>query len=304
MTSIVFFGTHDFAAIILQELISDPSVSVDLVITQPDKPVGRKKIMTPTPVKVMAQQQGLKVNQPHSLADYAFSQSFDLGVTAQYGLLIPKHILDVPANGILNVHTSLLPKYRGASPIQSALINGDTETGVTIMKMDQGLDTGPVLLQKTVSIDPDETYLELDKKLAVVGAEALLAAIPLYISGELQPHAQNDAEATTCTQLSRNDGKVEWNQSAEHIYNRYRGLTPWPGIWTTINGKRLKLLSIKPHEANIPVGEVRVQDGILLVGTRSGSIHIMELQLEGKRSMDANTFLAGNQDIDGQSLGS
>jgi methionyl-tRNA formyltransferase len=174
MVRLVFFGTHEFAATILGGLLDNPLFEVCLVITQPDRPVGRKQELHPSPVKLLAQKYNIPIEQPSSLKSYQLSaMSFELGIVAQYGLLIPKHVLDSFPLGVINVHTSLLPKYRGASPIQSALINGETETGVTIMKMDQGLDTGPIILQKKTTIDPDETYTHIDKKLASLGTLAL-----------------------------------------------------------------------------------------------------------------------------------
>jgi methionyl-tRNA formyltransferase len=292
--STTFFGTHTFASTILQALLDAPNISVDLVITQPDKPVGRKKIMTPPPVKVLAEKHNIKVDQPPSLKVYELgTRNLELGVTAQYGLLIPPHILDSFPHGILNVHTSLLPKYRGASPIQSVLINGDTETGVTIMKMEEGLDTGPILLQKSIVIKKDDMYLDLDTKLAKIGSQALIEAIPQYIDGSLVPAVQDDAEATHCKQFKREDGKIDWTKTTEQIYNQYRGMHPWPGVFTSWNNKRLKLLQIQSVEGDLPAGKVAVEDAKLYVGCSSGAVEVIELQLEGKKPMDVKTFLNG-----------
>jgi len=298
----IFFGTHTFATVILQALLDAPNISVDLVITQPDKPVGRKKILTPPPVKLLAEKYNINVNQPKSLAHYALPITPDIGISAQYGLLIKPHILNTPTFGILNVHTSLLPKYRGASPIQSALINGETETGVTIMKMESGLDTGPILSQEKLAIDPDDTYLDLDTKLAPLGASALLSAISPYLSGDLVPVKQRDEDATFCKQFDRDDGRVNWQQTARQIYNQYRGLTPWPGIFTMWNGKRLKLITIKPTQKELPAGKVAVESGTLYIGCASHAIEIIELQLEGKNVIGVKTFLNGFQNMNGQLL--
>jgi len=299
----VFFGTHDFAAVILQGLIESPFVSIDLVVTQPDKPVGRKQEFKKSPVKILAEKYEIKIDQPASLKNYELPISdIELGVTAQYGLLIPKHILGTPKHGILNVHTSLLPKYRGASPIQSALINGETETGVTIMKMDVGMDTGPILLQKTLQIDPDDTYLDLDKKLAVIGSDALLEAIPDYTAGELKPTEQDNSKATLCKQFKREDGKIDWTKTSEQIYNQYRGMTPWPGVWTTWGNKRLKLLKIKLNQKSIEPGKVCVENDTMYIGCAENAIEIIELQLEGKNSTDTKTFINGHKEMDGDML--
>ena len=301
--STIFFGTHDFAATILQSLIDSPTVSVEMVITQPDRPVGRKQEVQKSPVKILAEKNNIIVEQPESLKNYELrTKNCELNIVAQYGLLIPKNIINAPAHGTLNVHTSLLPKYRGASPIQSAIMDGETETGVTIMKMDEGLDTGPILLQKSLNIEPDDTYPELDKKMAKIGSEALLEAIPPYIEGGLQPAVQDNSKATVCKQLSRDDGLVDWSKSADEIYNLYRGLTPWPGIWTMLEGKRLKLLKIKPADENIEAGSIKTNNGKMYIACGKKSIEVLELQLEGKKAMSANNFLTGHRNIDGIAL--
>lgn len=302
MISTVFFGTHTFATTILQSLIDDAEIDVALVVTQPDKPVGRKKVMTPPPIKPLAEEHGIPVVQPSSLKQYELPGTFDIGVTAQYGLLVPKHILDTPTHGILNVHTSLLPKYRGASPIQSALIHGETETGVTIMKMDVGLDTGPILTQHTTQIDPVDTYPILDQKLANIAAEALPETLKGYIAGSISPQDQDDSLATHCKQFSRDNGRVDWTHSTTEIYNQYRGLTPWPGLWTTLDDKRLKLLTIAPADIDITPGMIANHEGKLLIGTNDHAIEVTSLQLEGKQAMSAADFLAGYQSYVGVHL--
>ena len=228
MKSIVFFGTHKFAASILQALIDDPDISVALVITQPDRLVGRHQTQEPPPVKRLAQRYNIDLLQPASLKKQTLSlTTYDLGVVAQYGILIPKQIIEAPSHGMLNVHTSLLPKYRGASPIQSALAAGESKTGVTIMQMDEGLDTGSIVLQKNLSIDPDDTFPTLEKKMAKIAAQTLREAIDGYLSGQLIATAQDHTQASTCRQLHRDDGRVHWQQmTAEEVYNRHRGLTP------------------------------------------------------------------------------
>ncbi len=319
---IIFFGTHNFAATILEGLLKSPFVSVELVITMPDRPVGREQKLQPSPVKILAQKHNIPIDQPQNLKTYQLpATSYKLFVVAQYSTLIPDTLLNVPKYGTLNVHTSLLPKYRGASPIQSALINGEKKTGITIMKMDKGMDTGPILLQKTLKISPDDTYAILDTKLAKIGLQALLEAIPAYIQGEIKPKPQNNSKATVCKQLTREDGKIDWNKSAQEIYNLYRGLTPWPGVWTIWNekprkkaepsrGKRLKLLKIQPASKKMKPGQVAVENDKIFIGCgnskkltcpakpegRSG-IEVLELQLEGKKAMTAKEFLNGYKDI-------
>lgn len=293
--STIFFGTHNFAVKILQSLLDNPQISVDLVITQPDKPVGRKKIMTPSPVKILAEKYGLKIDQPQSLKNYTLeAKTYQLGICCQYGLLIPENILNAPKHGVLNVHTSLLPKYRGASPIQSALINGETETGITIMKMDKGLDTGPIILQKSLKIELDDTFPDLDEKLSKIAILALSEAIFPYVEDKIQPQSQNNEQATFCREFSRDNGKIDWSKTAHEIYNQYRGLTPWPGVWTMLGDKRLKLLKIRPVEFIVLSSEFLVKDNKIYIGCGDKkSIEITELQLEGSKPMDAKIFLNG-----------
>lgn len=290
----IFFGTHDFAVEILKGLVEDPAIEVVKVITQPDKPVGRKKVMTPPPVKVYAEKQEIEVEQPKSLKKYEIAADiYDLFIVAQYGKLVPKHILDAPKHGTINVHTSLLPKYRGASPVQSAILHGESETGVTIMLMDEGLDTGPMLLQQTTPISPDETAPELNMRLAHIGKDALLQAIALYLNNTIVPEPQDNTLATHCTQLSRDDGRIDWNKSAQDIYNQYRAFTPWPGVWTTWNNKRVKLLEVLPADETLDPGTVHIHDNRMFVGCDDASIEIKHIQLEGKPAMDIGTFLVG-----------
>ncbi|OGH77495.1 MAG: methionyl-tRNA formyltransferase [Candidatus Magasanikbacteria bacterium RIFOXYC2_FULL_40_16] len=299
--SIIFFGTHNFAATILEGLLKSPFVSVDLVITQPDRPVGREQKLQPSPVKILAQKHNLPIDQPQNLKNYELrvtSYGLHLAIVAQYGLLIPENIINAPKLGTLNIHTSLLPKYRGASPIQSALINGEKKTGVTIMKMDKGLDTGPILLQKTLKISPDDTYTILDEKLAKIGLQALTEALPKYIQGKLKPKPQKNAKATACKQLTREDGKIDWNKPAQEIYNLYRGLTPWPGVWTQWENKRLKLLRIQPANRKLGSGQVAVENDKIFIGCDKKSIEVLELQLEGKKATTAKMFINGHQNID------
>ena len=318
--SVIFFGTHHFAATILAGLLESPLISVALVITRPDQPAGRGRQTKKPAVKILAEKYQLKIDQPPTLKSYPLSRFsftrksrildsaaaesgppkiYDLGLVAQYGLLIPGRIINAPESGTLNVHTSLLPKYRGASPGQCALINGESETGVTIMKMDEGLDTGPILSQAKLKIAPDDTYPDLEEKLARLGLSALLKTVPPYCRGELGGLAQTENEATYCCMLTRADGRIDWSKNTEEIYNLYRGLTPWPGIWTMWGNARLKLVKIKPHDKTIAAGKVLIANKQLLIGTKNKSIEILELQLEGKKSMDAQTFINGHKQING-----
>jgi len=301
--STIFFGTHDFGAQILQGLIDNGLFDIQLVITQPDKPVGRKQILTPPPVKVLAEKFDLKIDQPSSLKTYSLTdlQTYELGICAQYGLIIPQTVLDAPKHGIINIHTSLLPKYRGASPIQNALIDGESETGVTIMKMDAGLDTGPILAQFKIKIAEDDTYATLEQKLAKTANLGLTEAVLGYISGKIVPQPQDNNLATTCGQFSREDGKIDWSKTAKEIYNLYRGLTPWPGVWTTTDdlffgvekGKRIKFLEVKLSDKEVESRKLKVESDGLFVGCNNGAIEVLELQVEGSKPMDAKSFING-----------
>jgi methionyl-tRNA formyltransferase len=303
--SVIFFGTHEFAVTILEKLLTAPHIEVLHVVTQPDEPVGRKHILTAPPVKILASSHNIPVSQPSTLKSFVLpgtDKPIDLHIVAQYGKIIPKNIIEAPNFGTLNVHTSLLPKYRGASPIQFALLHGETETGVTIMKMDEGMDTGPILLQKKISIFPDETYLELNSRMADLGAEALLETIPQYIDGSLLPLTQEESEMTLTKLLSRDDGKIDWTKTSSEIYNQFRALTPWPGIWTTWEGKRLKLLTIRPSEKKVLPGIIESENNLIYIGTSLGSIEVSELQLEGKNALSAKDFLSGYRNFVGSKV--
>lgn len=291
----VFFGTHDFAATILQGLLDSDIVSVEAVFTQPDRKTGRKQIVEESPVKKLAKKYNLKIEQPESLKNYSSPLTpYPLGIIAQYGLIIPKKIIDSFPRGMINVHGSLLPKYRGASPIQAALINGDTATGVTIMLMDEKMDHGPILSQKEIPIDPNDTYTTLASKMAAEGLILLLSTLPEWLNGKLKaPQPQDESQATFTKLLTKEDGLIDFNKTNEEICNQYRGLTPWPGVWCVRNNKRLKLLKIKKSEKTLSPSEALVENKRIFIGCGRGSIEVLELQLEGKSVMDAATFLNG-----------
>lgn len=301
-SKLIFFGTQDFGAGILLALIESGEYDIVTVVTQPDRPVGRKHELEASPVKQLAQKHGLKVLQPESLKNFEPIADIDVGVVCQYGLIIPQTVLDIPKKGMINVHTSLLPKYRGASPIQSALMHGDTVTGVTIMLMDAKMDHGPLLSQGYVSIDSNDTYQTLSASMAPVAQNLLIRTLRDWLDGNTQPTEQDHAQASFCTLLNRDDGKLDFHKNKQELYNIYRGTFPWPGAWTTWDGKRLKLLNVKPsHETSSP-GAALVKDGKLFIGCADGSLEILELQLEGKKAMSAEQFLAGHTNINGAQL--
>jgi methionyl-tRNA formyltransferase len=297
-TKIVFFGTHEFAAFILQGLIDFPFFEVALVITQPDQPVGRKQVLTPPLTKVIAQKYKIPVVQPETLKNFEIPvQDFDISIVIEYGRIIPERLLSIPRHKTLNIHPSLLPKYRGPTPIQAALLHGESKTGVTIMQMDATMDTGPILMQKELPVAADDTFLTLREKLMPLALEGLLETLPLYIDESIKPKAQNNNEASYCKLLTRDDGKIDWQKTSSEIYNQYRAFTPWPGVWTTWNEKRLKLLQIQPsHESLLP-GQIQCDNETVHIGTKDGSIEVLELQIEGKNAMDAKTFIRGYKDF-------
>lgn len=300
MINIVYFGTTDFSATVLGALARQSGFTISAVVTQPVRPAGRSQTPTPSPVKITAERLGLTIFEPESLKQFSPSTlpTVDLYVVFAYGLLIPKVILDLPTHGTLNIHPSLLPKYRGPTPVQTALINGDTETGVTIMALDTGMDSGPILHQIKVAIDDNDSMTTLTDKLTKNAIPILLDLIPKWVDKKITATPQDHSSATICKLLSRDDGKIDWGKTSNEIYNLYRGLAPWPGIWTTWETKRLKLLSVTPSPLRGGTqGGVFTNDSHLYVGTADGSIEILTLQLEGKKPMDGHTFINGNQNL-------
>ena len=265
-------GTPEFGAIILEKLCLTNLKPV-LVITAPDKPVGRKQILTPSAVKIVAQRHNIKVG--HRMSNFLKIRP-NLIIVAAYGQILPKKILKIPKYGCLNVHPSLLPKYRGASPIQYAILNGDKKTGVTIMLMDEKMDHGPILNQQKRKINSKITYEELLKELANLGAKLLIGTIPKWIQGKIKPKPQDHSKATYTKILKKEDGKIDWTKKPEEIERQIRAFNPWPGTYTIYNKKRLKILKTE----------------IL-----KGRLIIKEVQLEGKRQMNFKDFLNGHPDF-------
>lgn len=290
---ITFFGTSEFAVPALEALCG---AGFDvLVVTTPDKPAGRKRELTPSPVKLAAEKLGLPVHQPNSLKDFEVEPS-DFCVVAAYGKMIPQTLIDSPKKGFLNIHPSLLPKYRGPTPIQAAILNGETETGISIMQIDKEMDHGPVYLQQKFNIGPDETYLQLHGRLAAEGAKMLLEVINNFEN--YPPQAQNHAEATFCKIFSRENGKIDWSKPATEIYNQIRALNPEPGTWTTWQDKNLNIKSARLTQikANAP-GIICKEGNKLAVGTGEGSLELNIIQLEGKKEVLALEFSQGHPDL-------
>jgi methionyl-tRNA formyltransferase len=307
---IVFLGTPEFAVPSLEALVR-AGHDVAAVFTQPDRPKGRGKQLAQSPVKVAAKRLGIPVHQPERIRRPGSIETLqNLGaevmVVVGYGQIIPQSIIDLPAHGILNVHASLLPKYRGAAPIQWSIANGETETGVTIMRIDAGLDTGNILLKARTAIRPEETAPELSARLAPLGADLLMQAIAAIEDGSARYEKQNDAEATYAPMLKKEDGMIDWSQPAQTIYNRFRGFQPWPGAYTTFRGQQLTITeaALPGNAPQITPGAFVAHDGTLLVGCGSGTaLELCEIQLAGKKRMKAEAFLNGYRLSDDERLG-
>lgn len=305
---VVFLGTPDFAVPSLQALAAQHNVVA--VFTQPDRPKGRGNQLAESPVKIAASALDLPVHQPERIrrpepVEQLKQLAPELMVVVGYGQIIPQTIIDIPKHGILNVHASLLPKYRGAAPIQWAIANGETETGVTIMQIDAGLDTGDMLLKASVAIEPDETAPELSARLAPLGADKLITAIQQIEAGSIQREKQNDAEATLAPILKKEDGRIDWSRSAPEIHNRLRGFTPWPGAYTIFRGQPLALTRVKPAASlGIPSGVLYLDNRKLFAGCGGNTaLEILELQPAGKKRMLAEAFLNGYKVAGNEVLG-
>lgn len=310
---VVFMGTPELAASLLSGL-AEKKYNIVGVVTRPDSPIGRTQEITESAVKKKALEYGLPVEQPQTFDQKAIenirSLKPDLIVVAAYGRLLPKELLEMPGFGCINVHTSLLPKWRGASPIQNALLAGETETGVTIMLMNEGMDTGDIIAQKKVSIDPDDTKESLMLRLEKTGKELLLETVPLWVRRKIVPISQDDSLATLCQLIEREDGRIIWTDEAENIYNRYRALSPWPGVFAfwkkDADLLRLKLhrISYQKHSPQMshPIGQVFELGEKAGVQTGSGIVFLEEVQLEGKSRLPIAEFLLGNKDIIGSFL--
>ena len=297
---IVFMGTPEFAVPCLQKLI-DCGHEVTGVFTQPDKPKGRHGILTPPPVKDLAVANSIKVYQPVKMRDGEALEMVkeanpELIIVVAYGKILPKEILEFPKYGCINIHASLLPKLRGAAPIQWSIINGFDKTGVTSMQMDEGLDTGDMLIKGECEISENETAGELHDKLSYLGAEILEKTINSLISGDLSPEKQNHDEFTYAPMLSKELSPIDWNLSAFEIHNKIRGLSPWPSANAKLCGKTLKIhKSVLTDDNGGNPGEIIKADKMLIVSCGDKKcIEIIELQAEGKKSMAAADYLRGN----------
>jgi methionyl-tRNA formyltransferase len=296
----IFFGSPEFAVPCLDALHEMSDVAV--VISQPDRPAGRGLSMRPPAVKKRALELGLEVWQPTKIRTTEFSEKLrafqaDVAVVVAYGRIVPRAVLDAPRMGCVNVHASLLPRWRGAAPIQWSIVAGDPETGVTLMQMDEGMDTGPVLATSSISISPDDDASTLSDRLSQLGADLLREQLPRYVAGDLVPTPQDQRAATMAPLLHKEHGRIDWNQSAQAVHNQIRGMNPWPGAQTALGERRIKVhravaTTLDPEGAS--PGQVTALDpeGIL-VACAEGTLEIQELQESGRKRVDARAFASG-----------
>ncbi len=299
----IFIGTPDFGLPSLKNLIKDDFFDIQLVITQPDKKIGRKQILTPPPIKIEAEKNNIPVLQPKNISEIKneiVKIKPDIGVVIAYGQIIPENILSIPKYGFINVHGSLLPKYRGASCVNAPILNGDKKSGITIMKMDKGLDTGPILAQTKIQLAPDETAGSLYKKLSKTGANFLLPTLKDYISGKIKPISQDNSQSSYMKELKKSDGEINWKKSAEEIERLIRAMNPWPSAYTQLSitnyQLRIKILEIEKNILTINKynpGEFFVHDKKLAVQCGKDAIIIKTIQPEGKKPMSGEDFIRG-----------
>ncbi|MFB4162612.1 methionyl-tRNA formyltransferase [Alteribacillus sp. JSM 102045] len=300
---VIFMGTPDFSVPILRGLVEE-GYNIEAVVTQPDRPKGRKKTLTPPPVKEEALKQGLRVLQPETLKKKENVQEIlniqpDLIITAAFGKILPESILKAPTYGAVNVHASLLPKYRGGAPIHQAVIDGEKKTGITIMYMAKQLDAGDILTQQEVDITDTDTTGSLHDKLSVTGRDLLLQTLPDLIQGKLTPKAQNEEEATFAPNIQRGQEKIDWSKPGQAVYDHIRGMNPWPVAYSTYHGKAFKIWKAEKAASSndlLPPGTIEAinEDGIVVKTGDHLSIEIKEIQPSGKKRMKAADFLRGN----------
>lgn len=302
MARIVFMGTPDFAVPILQTLLETQTVAG--VVTQPDRPAGRGQTLRPSPVKKLALQAGVPLYQPTSLRPPESAEPLrvwepDAIVVAAYGQILRPHVLSLPPHGCINVHASLLPRWRGASPIHHAILAGDPETGVSLMQMDAGLDTGPVFVQEAIPIEPDDTAATLHDRLAQLGAEMVRRYLDDILAGRLSPKPQDERAATYAPMIKKEDGELDWHEPAVALERRVRAMTPWPGAYTWWAGERLRIPAAKARTDGpaAPPGTVVREGDAILVTTGAGSLQLLEVQPAGGRVMAVDAFVNGHPDF-------
>src|SRR5262245_1077016 len=308
---VIFLGTPIFAAIPLEALAQDGRYTVVGVITQPDRPAGRGGALKPPPVKESAQRLGIPIFQPETLRDSAAVERLAelrpaAGVVAAYGEILRRNVLAIPPLGYLNIHPSLLPRYRGPTPVTAAILAGDAETGVTVMKLDAKMDSGPILAQRRVPLPGDARSGPLTEELFRLGAELLTDALEPYAAGGLEPVPQDDSRATYTALLQKSDGIIDWSVPAIQIERMTRAYDPWPGAQTTWRGQPLKIIAAQADPAwsgDLPPGGLFVQDGHVWAATAVGALELLMVQPAGKRALAGHEWRHGIQNINGARLG-
>lgn len=308
--NLVFAGTPRFAVPTLEKLV-EAGFHVPLVVTQPDRPRGRGMELTASPVKESARQLDIRVLQPEKIKENPEFRGElselrpDAIIVVGYGRIIPQWMIELPVLGNLNVHASLLPKYRGAAPIQWAIARGESVTGVTTMRIDAGLDTGDILLQGDLPIGAEDTSETMAPKLAALGADLMVETLRGLREGSISARHQNHEQATLAPILKKGDGEIDFHRSATEIWNRLRGFQPWPGAFTRFRGKNLHVWSARPVEAKVPMGAIQMAGELPMVGCSPGTaLEVIEVQVEGKKRMSALDFVNGYRPFDGELLGS
>ena len=302
----IFFGTRELGAKVLESLLESGNFP-SLVVTSQDKPAGRKQELLASPVKLVAKKHNLPLAQPEKPAELILKkeiQEAEFFVVAAYGGILPKELVDLPAKGVLNVHPSLLPKYRGPSPERFTLLNGDKETGVTVMLLDEKIDHGPILAQEEFVIPEGIHHEELHLKLGEIGGALLARTIPLWLDDKIAPREQDHDRATFTKKVTKEDGKIDWNNEAEYIAGQIRAFDPWPGTYTSWQGKNMKILegSVDATLSDSAPGSIILwSDGFAIV-TGKGILIVEQLQLEGKNPVSAKEFLLGHKDFIGSTL--
>lgn len=304
MTKIVFMGSPDFAVPSLRALAQHYEIAG--IVTQPDRPSGRGRELKPPAVKSLALDLGLSIIQPEKLREPDAMEQLrlwtpDLILVAAFGQILRPDVLELPPRGCVNVHASLLPRGRGAAPIQAAILNGDAETGVTIMQMDKGVDTGAMISQRAIAIEDEDTGENLSKKLSALGADLLIETLPRYLSGELKPQPQDESQATYAPMLKKEDGLLDFTRPAQELARRVRAFNPWPGAFFEWNGGMLKVHRAHVEMENAPAGHRLVYRGQAAVGAGSGLLILDEVQPAGKKSTSGKAFLLGVRSWESQS---
>lgn len=306
MANVVFMGTPDFAVPALRQLIAHHQVIG--VVTQPDRPAGRSRQMQMSPVKQVALAADIPVFQPERLRrpegiEELRRWSADVFVVAAFGQILPQAVLDMPPHGAINIHASLLPRWRGAAPIQAAIRAGDAESGITIMQMDAGLDTGAILAQRSIPIASDDTGQTLHDKLAALGGNLLIDTLPAYLDGTIQPQPQGDSLATIAPRIQKDEGRIDWTQDAAAIERTVRAFTPWPGTFTFWSGKQLKIHGGTVGDGAADPGAVIERNGRIAIGTGGGLFYPTRVQLEGRGAVSMDEFVRGYPSFAGATLG-